>query len=239
MTTTAMNPEPTTLTKRRAFTTSRVTGLFYLGLAISGVIGFLLAGQQIYDAGDVGATMTRLVENQGLARLSLVGELGVVAFQVLAALWFFKLWRSVDSFAAGALAGFGLLGAAAVMVGLIFSTQALSLAIDPVAATTAQQSSMIQVMAGLRETAWQVGNLFFGLWLIPMGYLVLVDRMPRVLGWILVAGGIGYVLTAVISLGMAVPPAGIIEGLPYLATIGEFWIIGYLLWDPRSRALAA
>ncbi len=31
---------------------------------------------------------------------------------------------------------------------------------------------------------WDIGGLFFGLWLIPMGYVVLTSRvMPIALGW--------------------------------------------------------
>jgi len=42
---------------------------------------------------------------------------------------------------------------------------------------------------------WLAGEVFFGLWLIPMGRLVhLSGWMPRPLGWILILGGAAYVL---------------------------------------------
>ncbi len=76
---------------------------------------------------------------------------------------------------------------------------------------------------------WQVGNLYFGLWLIPMGWCVLHSRwMPRLLGWILVVGGAGYVANAFV--GFVAPGAGPIWGLLVMpATVGEFWMIGHLL----------
>jgi hypothetical protein len=52
--------------------------------------------------------------------------------------------------------------------------------------------------------------------------------MPRVLGWILVVGGVSYVLRTFVSF-LAPPASGLVGVLPLPATVGEVWIIGYLL----------
>jgi hypothetical protein len=87
---------------------------------------------------------------------------------------------------------------------------------------------LIQVFHQLIKNAWGVGSLFFGLWLIPMGYIVVSSqRMPVWLGRVLIIGGIGYVASAFFHF------AGFrfawIDMLTMPATIGEFWMIGYLL----------
>ena len=84
------------------------------------------------------------------------------------------------------------------------------------------------------ETEWSLLGrrraLFFGLWLIPMGYLVLASRwMPRPLGWILMAGGVGYILSAFVVYLIPGAPGAVELALTVLATVGEFWMIGYLL----------
>lgn len=218
--------------QKRLFTTGRVTGLLYLGLAVSGAVGYMFARQRLYVPGDGAATVARLLEQETVARIGLIGELGVVAFQVLVALWFFRLWRRLNSFAAGSLAAFGLLGAAAVLVGLISNAGALQVALEPALAPGGDQAATVLLLWELHDAAWTVGSLFFGLWLIPMGYLVLAARMPRVLGWILVAGGIGYLLTALLQLATPEAPAALVEAPPWIAAVGEFWIIGYLLFVP-------
>lgn len=82
----------------------------------------------------------------------------------------------------------------------------------------------------MSEKFWGVGVLFFGLWLLPMGYVAATSgRMPQVLGWTLLVGGVGYVLSAFLSNGLAVAPEWLVQGLTIPATIGEFWMIGYLL----------
>jgi hypothetical protein len=79
------------------------------------------------------------------------------------------------------------------------------------------------------ENLWGVGNLFFGLWLIPMGWCVIrCAGMPRALGWVLMAGGVGYVVSG--FTGYLLPSADmVVNALVVPATIGELWMIGYLL----------
>ena len=75
---------------------------------------------------------------------------------------------------------------------------------------------------------WGVGGLFFGLWLIPMGWCVLrTGWMPRALGWILIAGGIGYVLSPFIRYLADLP--SVAEAIALPASVGELWMVGYLL----------
>lgn len=80
------------------------------------------------------------------------------------------------------------------------------------------------------ENLWGVGALFFGLWLIPMGACVLRSKaMPRTLGWILIVGGAGYLVNSFVT--YLAPDLDVIAGVPVVpATIGEFWMIAYLLF---------
>lgn len=146
--------------------------------------------------------------------------------QSLAALYFFKLFRDVNTFAAGSLAAFGFMNSAAVLVATAFSATALEVALDGAAPTAA---ATVLLLYDLNTAAWGVGGLFFGLWLIPMGWLVLRSGfMPRPLGWILIAGGLGYILSAYTS--YLVTDADALAGaLIVPASLGEFWMIGYLL----------
>lgn len=215
--------------------TARVTGLFYLALAVTGLLGFLIVRPALFVPGDPSATLARLAGNEGLARLGIALELGIVLTQALAALWFFRLFRPVDDFGAAAIAVFGLVNAIAVLASAAFLVTALQVALVPLA-PAANDAQLMYLVSG---SFWQVGNLFFGLWLIPMGWCVLrAGWMPRQLGWILVAGGPGYVLNA--FLGDLAPDTEALSTLLVLpATVGEFWMIGYLLARGVSRKASA
>ena len=205
--------------------TARTTGLFYLGLAITGGLGFLVIRSQLFAAGDPAATLAHLVDNQSLARAGVALELLIVLTQALAAIWFYRLFRTADPLAASAIAAFGLVNAVTVLVSAALLATAVEIALEPIgdAATTVQ---LLYLVSG---NLWGVGALFFGLWLIPMGACVLRSRwMPRPLGWVLISGGIGYLLSAFVR--YLVPEAQVVaDALAYPATVGEFWIVIYLL----------
>lgn len=88
---------------------------------------------------------------------------------------------------------------------------------------------------------WSVAGLFFGLWLIPMGYVAATSgRLPKGLGLTLIVGGGGYLVSAFLANGLAKAPSWLVDGLTLPATFGEFWMIGYLLFvgiRPSSEAL--
>jgi len=97
--------------KNNFFSTARITGLLYLGLAITGMFTFLFVKSKIYIDGNAVATATNLVTQEGLARFGIAAELTLVVFQAMVAIWFYKLFRQVDTFTAVMLAAFGIINA--------------------------------------------------------------------------------------------------------------------------------
>jgi len=151
-----------------------------------------------------------------------------VITQALVALWFYRLFKSVNAFAASSIAAFGLvnavaiLGSAALLATALDVSQDASLTVSGGAAATAQ---LLYVVSG---HLWIIGGIFFGLWLIPMGWLARRSGwMPSLLGWILMIGGVGYVASALLS--YLLPDAGLaVDLLTTPATVGELWMVGYL-----------
>ena len=212
--------------------TARTTGLLYLALAVVAVPGFLVIRPMLFDPDSAAATLDHLVANEALARLGIGLELALVAVQALVGLWFYRLFRRVDSFTAGSLATFGLMNAVAFLASAACLGAALELALAPPSAETAGGAQLLYVLGG---SFWGVSALFFGLWLVPMGVLALRSGMPRPLGWTLVAGGGAYVLNAFVAY-LAPDAEQIAAVLLIPATIGEFWMIGWLLWhSARTR----
>ncbi len=207
--------------------TARTTGLLYLAMAVAAVPGFLVIRPLLFDPESPGGTLAHLVENEQLARVGIGLELALVVLQTLTALWFFRLFRRVDAFAAGCVAIFGVVNAAAVLG----SAAGLATALDTALAGDAAGSQLMYLLSG---NLWGVGALFFGLWLVPMGLLARRSGMPQVLSWVLVAGGLGYVVSAFLAY-LAPGASALGDALAYLATGGELWIIGVLLWRGFRR----
>lgn len=205
-------------------TTAQTTGLLYLGVAVTGVLAFLFASSQLYVDGNGAETAANVVSREGLARFGLAAELALVVFQALAAVWFYKLFAKADQFHARLIAIFGMVNAIAILIASAAWYGALQSAL-------AGQASQTQLLFDLHNNIWSVSALFFGLWLIPMGYAAKAAKLPVALAWILILGGAGYVLSAFTQV-LLPTMTGLTSALPMLATVGEFWMIGYLLFKP-------
>jgi len=210
--------------------TARWTGVFYLGLALAGLVGFLFVRSELFVTDDPAATLANLVDRVPLARLGIAADLTVVLTQALAAVWFFRLFRNENSFAAGLIAAFGLVNAAAILVATAFSATALVVAGDVALAPSGDQAATVQLLYQLSGAIWDIGGLFFGLWLIPMGFVVVKSRVMAVaLGWASMVGGVAFVIGTYVNQVAPDAPSAIAAFFPGVATIGEFWMIGYLL----------
>jgi uncharacterized membrane protein YidH (DUF202 family) len=205
--------------------TARLTGVFYLGLAVSSLLGFLVIRPQLFAADDPGATLANLVAHEHLARAGIALELTAVLTQALAAVWFYRLFRDADRPAASGIAAFGLVNAVMILVSAALLAAAAGLARHPFG----DAASGVQLLYLVSGHLWAVAALFFGLWLIPMGSCVLsTGRMPRPLGQLLVVGGLGYVISALVA--DLLPDATLLgNALTFPATAGELWMVGYLL----------
>jgi hypothetical protein len=216
-----------TIEQKQLIKTARLTGLWYLILAISGLLGFLIFHPQIFISGDPQKTLTNLTELESTARVRLLFELLIIVSQALAAVWFYRLFREINKWAATVLGIWGTVNAVVIVVSAIAMNSAIEIANSSLP-NLQEKGIMIQLLGQLITNAWSVGGLFFGLWLMPMGFIVISSgRMPVWLGRILFIGGIGYILqTIVICAGVQSPYSDILV-IP--ATVGEFWMIGYLL----------
>ncbi|GIG00410.1 DUF4386 domain-containing protein [Catellatospora citrea] len=205
--------------------TARVTGLFYLGNAITAILGLLIVRPLLFTADDAQAALADLIAHQSLARAAVALELGMVVTQTLAAVWFYRLFRPADAVTASGIAAFGLVSATVGLVSAALLATAVGLSVDPVG----DAAGVVPVLLLISDNLWGVGALFFGLWLLPMGWCVLRSGwMPRILGWILLTGGVGYVISAFVAYLAPDAPA-VAEALTFPAAVGELWMVGYLL----------
>lgn len=206
--------------------TARIAGTWYLLLAVGGVGGFMIFHPKVYVSNDAAQTLVNLVEEEFMARIRLLFELLIVVSQALAAVWFYRLFRNINEWAAWALGVWGTVNSVIILVSAVSMGAALEVAGS--AMTIDDKVVLVQLLQQFIANAWGVGGLFFGLWLIPMGYVVTSSKcMPAWLGRVLMIGGAGYLLGTFLNyfgvegdwLGALVIPA----------TVGEFWMIVYLL----------
>ncbi|MDE3251069.1 MAG: DUF4386 domain-containing protein [Bacteroidota bacterium] len=207
--------------------TARFTGASYLALAVSGILGFMVFHPKVFVGADPQQTLRNLTTHGTVAKTRLLFELLIIVSQALAAIGFYRLFADIHRLAATAILSWGTVNAVIISVSAIAMNTAIDYAVVATA-TEAEKLDSIQVLTLIITNAWAIGGIFFGLWLIPMGWVVVKSRrMPLWLGRILIIGGIGYILQTFLH---AAGLTGMYIGLLTVpATIGELWIIAYLL----------
>ena len=228
---------------------ARLAGLLYLIVVLAGIFSIAYVPAQTQVAGDATATLAKLSAHESLFRLGIAaGLICYIAFLLLP----LALYRLLSPY--GKTAATLMVALAAVSVPLSFinlqhKLDVLSLLQSDawLQAYTAEQRAA-QVMLSLKAYSngvW-VAKLFWGLWLLPFGWLVYHSRvLPRVLGVLLMLGCVGYVADVFARLlvpGFAESASAGYITLP--ATLGE---IGSCLWllimgaratAPRAMAAA-
>ncbi len=213
--------------QNQSIKTARITGIWYLMMAITGILGFMVFHSQIFISGNPEQTLVNLVELESTARIRLLLEFAIVLSQALTAVWFFKLFKDNYEWEAWTLGIWGMVNAIAIMISAISIASAIGVASSDIS-TMEDKVLLIQIFQNIISNAWGVGSIFFGLWLFPMGFIVIKSkRMPVWLGRIIIIGGIGYLISTIISYSGIDFSFNRFLTLP--ATIGEFWMIGYLL----------
>jgi hypothetical protein len=176
---------------------ARIAGVFYLLLTLC-AIPVVYSRAKVHVPGDAAVTARNVVANAGLFRAGFVVELAQAMCMAFVALILYALLKHVNRTAALALVIFGALAIAIVCVNSGFHLAALHLATDASyrGAFGGQGSdAMVLLMLDLQHDGYLIAQIFFGLWLLPMGYLAYTSGMfPRALGVALVIACFGYLV---------------------------------------------
>jgi hypothetical protein len=212
---------------------ARVAGVLYLLLALFSGLPFLYLNNSIIEPGNAAATADNVVANATLFRLSFIADLAGMTCYVLVGMAFYRLLKQVNKSAAAAMMFFVAVGAAIMGAALINHFAALTVATDGSFAAAFGPSgsdALVLMFLDLRINGYLIGQVFFGLWLLPLGYLAYKSgRFPRALGILLMAGCFGYLadLLAKFLFPSFAPQLLPLVVLP--AAVAEFWMVGYLL----------
>lgn len=224
MTTTSMPTE-----MRR---TAGIAGLLYLIVVLTGVFALMYVPSQLYVSADAAATARNIEASRTLFRLGIVASmLCYVAFLVLP-LALYRLLSHVHREVAVLMVVFAVASVPMSLLNLGHKFDILSILGS---ASHLQAFSGAQVHAQVAQSLTSYRNgvliteIFWGLWLLPFGYLAFRSgTIPRVLGICLMLGSAGYLINVfgtVLLDGYATSTTASIVSLP--SAIGE---IGACLW---------
>ena len=177
---------------------ARLAGFLYLLNAIASGFAFAYVLGKVFVSGNAAATAANVVANPGLVRAGAVADLFNGTEWVILAMALYLLLRQVHKNAATAMVVLVSVGAAIVCLNEVFQFAAVRAATDPSYATAlgaAGSNALVLLLLDVHHYGFLIAQIFFGLWLVPFGYLAYKSAMfPKVLGVALIVGGACYLV---------------------------------------------
>lgn len=181
--------------------TARIAACIFLSIFFLGMSTELFIRPGMIVPGNAAATVRNIAASESLFRLSLVSDLLRQALLMLLPLVLYKLLKPVDKTIASLMVIFALVGVSISMLNEInhFAVLLLSSNTDYLTAFKADQlNTLVMFFLGLRKYGTYIPQLL-SFWVLLLGYLVFKSGfLPRILGILLMLGGVGYSVSAVL-----------------------------------------
>lgn len=179
--------------------TARGAGILYLVMDGFMIFSGMVVEPKIFLPADAVATVINILKFERLFRLGFVSWIAGYIIYLILVLALYNLFKSVDK------------GQARLMVILVVASVSLSILnmlnqYAPIvllsgaehlsAFNPTQLQTLSMVFLDLYNNGIIVAEIFWGLWLIPLGILVYKSRfVPKVLGVLLIVGSFGHLLS--------------------------------------------
>jgi Domain of unknown function (DUF4386) len=221
---------------------ARFAGVLYLLVGIFGGFAQGYVEPKMYVAGNAAATAANVVANAGLVRLGVVADLLDPTIFIFLVLMLYVLLNHVHKSMARAMVVLVMISVAIECINTVFEFEGLRVATDSAYATalgTAGSNAQVLLLLDTQHYGLLIAQIFFGLWLAPLGYLAYKSGLfPKWLGVVLVVGAVCYIVDLLAV--FLVPDFGkAIHGyITIPSAVAEVSMVLYLLVigvkDPRS-----
>ena len=235
----------TTKEKMNPNKTARIAGFLYLILIVSGMFSYMFVTSSLIVPGDTATTINNIMASESLFRSGIVSWLISETVFILLVYVLYKLLKPVNENHAFLMVMFVLVAVPISFINELNKFAALLLLSGAdylTAFDVGQLHALVPLFLDLHEYGIHINSMFFGLWLLPLGYLVFKSGyIPRILGILLIIGCFGYLLEFFTfflfpDFNAAIEPVFTITG------IGEFLLVLWLLikgvnveeWEKRA-----
>jgi Domain of unknown function (DUF4386) len=209
---------------------ARTAGLLYLLVGLLGGFAQGFVYPKIFAEGDAATTAGNLVDSSGLVRAAIVADLVQATLWVFVAMALYRLLHHVSKNVAGAMVVLAAIGAGITMLNAVFELEGLRVATGAVKVAAAGSDAQVLLLVDTHHFGLVIAQIFFGLWLLPMGYLIFRSGwFPKAIGVLLGIGGGCYLvntLTALLTPDLGRHIHGFL-GIP--SGVAEIWTVLYLL----------
>jgi len=207
---------------------ARTAGLLYLLLVPLGLFGILYIPTLI-TSGDIASTIANITAHKALYSASTATALLVQVVQIFLVLALYRLFKDTSKFWAVLLVALIIPAVSIAMLNEVNHAAVLVLTSGAgylTAFTEAQLHALVALFLDLHTYGVMIAQIFWGLWLFPMGMLAYKSGfVPKYIGVLLMIGCFGYIFD---SLAPFVLPEITFTVSEY-TSIGEFFMMIWLL----------
>ena len=223
--------------------------MLYLFVGVFGGFSEGFVDPRLYVAGHAAATVGNVLASPGLVRLGVVAHLLDGTFFVFLALTLHVLLQHAQRGVARAMLVLVALATGIICLNAVFQFEALRVASDATYAAAfgaAGSDALVLLLLDTQHYGTLVAQVFFGLWLVPLGYLAYQSGMfARWLGVVLVVGGVCYLVDLLAAFlvpdfgqtihGFVIIPSAIAE----ISMVVYLLVVGVKTVKPHEHILAA
>jgi hypothetical protein len=212
--------------------TARGAGILYIIMDVFMIFGGMYVYSRIYVPGDATATVSNILASEWLFRLGFVSFLVGLILQLYLVHVLYELFKSVEKGQARMMVILIVAGVSVAFMNMLFQYAPILLLSNAghlSAFNPAQLQTLSMVSLDMYEHGLLITEIFWGLWLIPLGILVYKSGLvPKVLGILLVVGCFGHLIIFV-STFLFQDFSTILTPIGETVTIGELPIFLWLL----------
>lgn len=179
-------------------TTARIAGFLYLLQIPLGIFGMVYVPKVLMVPWNPEATASNIMAHEDSFRLSIVSAILCALVTIATAQYLYQLLKPVNKQYAKWILMFTMIVAPISMINELNHMAVLLLLKNHGLATSLaspQGVDLMSVFLDLHNYGLHIVGIFFGLWLLPMGYLVFKSGyIPKVIGVFLLITCLGYLI---------------------------------------------
>lgn len=222
--------------------TARWAGVLFLLMVLFGLWAELFFRQKVFVPGEGALTAANILANEWLYRAGIVSDLLMALFYLLTALALYKLLAAVQREAAAVMVIFAAAGSLILMINA--QTELLPLLVLSGSSMASFDAKQLEALTLLYFTSYEhgymIGQIFFALWVLPLGVLIYrAPFIPSVFGILFfieaVFGTLGvlvhFLIPGVPSESLLMLP-GVIAEFSFM-----FWLLIAGVKEPKNKPL--
>ncbi len=211
--------------------TARLSGFFFLLMVVFGLFAEVFFRQKLFVPANAAETAARIISQSFLFRAGIVSDLLMSVCYLFTAIALYQLLASVNRNLAAVMVLFAAAGSTLLLINLL-NEYAPLLILSGGSAWSGFSGNQLQSLAILSfriyEHGYMIGQVFFALWVLPLGILIYQSGfLPKVFGILFAIETVCGLLAVIIH--FLIPSSTLETALLLPAMMAEFPFMFWLL----------